>query len=244
MHRNLKMLNLALIAMFTLGTLLASAASAAPKSTPVPEEYPFTWKAAQVTTHVFALEGGRKFECATANLEGTVSSKAQAEESKLTTTPAYGNCTATILGNKELATITMNGCRYLVTSTETATGTIKAEGWEVTASLQLKCPVGAKMELHVYTSEANDLSNTPLCTYAIAEQAVGGSLDNKLTEKNAEGAGTSGAVKSTLTGVATTKVSGTLTNCGAVSQTGSTTGEVKGEFFNTKGEMMRAKVED
>ena len=114
----------------------------------------------------------------------------------------------------------------------------------MTASVQLKCPVGAKMELHISALEAKDKANEPPCTYVISEQTVGGSLDNKLLEKNAEGAGTSGAVKSTLTGVATIKVSGTLTNGGAASQTGAIADEMKGEFFNSKGEMLRSKSED
>ena len=89
MIRNLNILGPVLVTAVTLGALLATAASAAPKATPVPEEYPQTWKASALTTHVFELEGGRKSECSMANCEDTVKSKTQAEESKLTTTPAY-----------------------------------------------------------------------------------------------------------------------------------------------------------
>ncbi len=245
MIRSLKTLGLALVAVLALSAMVASAASAAPKLTPVPEEYPVTLKGEQMTTNTLALEGGRKVECTGATFAGTIASKAEAEESKLTVEPAYSGCTATILGNKDLATITLNGCDYLLTSSETTTGTIAAEGWEVTGKeVHLQCPAGASIEIHVFTTEANDLSNTPLCTYKIGAQTPTGDLDYKLTEKNAEGNGTKGGINETVTGVTTTRASGTATNCGAASQSGSLTGEVTVEGFNKAGAMLRGKFED
>ncbi len=244
MIRSFKTLGLALVAVLALSAVVASAASAAPKLTPVPEEYPVTLKGKQSTTNVLALEGGRKVECTGATFAGTIKNKAEAEESKLTVEPAYSGCTATILGNVDLATVTLNGCDYKLTNTEATSGTIKTEGWEYTGKeVHLECPAGASIEIHVFTTEANDLSNTPLCTYKIGAQTPAGDLDYKLLEKNAEGNGTSGEIKETVTGVATTRASGTATNCGAATQSGSLSGSVKVEGFNSAGVMLRGKFD-
>ena len=253
MIRSLKTLGLALVAVLALSAVVASAASAAPKLTPVPEEYPVTLKGSQVegVENILELEGTRKTECSTATLEGTFANKAAAETSELTATPTYSGCVSTILGNKDLTTVTMNGCDYLLKSTATTEGTIKTEGWEVTGSVEIKCPetspgsgVFKEIEVHVFTTEAKDLANEPLCTYKIAKQTPTGDLDYKLTEKNAEGNGTSGLVKSTLTGITVTRASGTVTNCGATPQTAKLVSEVKVQGFNSIGTMLRGKFED
>ncbi len=244
MIHSLKTLGLALVTALALSGVVASAASAAPKSTPVPEEYPVILKGTQTTTNVMALEGGRKSECTTLTFAGEVENKAEAEESKLTAIPSYSGCTATILGNKDLETVTLNGCDFLITYTETTSGTIKSEGWEYTnREFHLQCPVGASIEIHVFTSEANDLSNTPLCTYKIGAQTPGGDQDTKATEEKTEGVGTSTDIKQTLTGITTTRVSGNATNCGAATQSGSISGEIKVEGFNSKGEMLKGRVD-
>ncbi|HVY96166.1 MAG TPA: hypothetical protein VHA54_04320 [Solirubrobacterales bacterium] len=245
MIRSLKTLGPALVTMLALAAVLTSAVSAAPKLTPVPEEYPVTVKGAQTVTNILELEGTRATECETATIEGTINSKAAAEESNVTVSPAYANCTTTILGNKDPATYTMNGCTFKLTNTETASGAIASEGWESTGKeVHLQCPAGSLMELHVFASKEKDEKNEPLCTYHIAPQTPGGDLDYKLTEKNPEGAGTSGDIKLTLTGVAITKTSGTLTNCGPEKQTAMLTGEIKYENFNASGVLLRSKLED
>ncbi len=233
MTRNLKTLGLALAAVLALSAVVASAASAAPKLTPEPEEYPVTVKGSQSTTNVFSLEGGRKVECTTATFEGTINSKAEAEESKLTLTPTYSGCTATILGNVDLTTITMNGCKFRFTFTEPTAGAIKAEGWEFTGKeLHLECPAGAVQQFHVFTSEANDLSNTPLCTYHSGPQTPGGDADYKV-----------GRIRWTVAGQVAVRTSGTATNCGGATQSASTSGEIKFELFNSKGELLKTKFD-
>jgi hypothetical protein len=246
MIRSLKTLGLALVAVLALSAVAASAASAAPKLTPVPEEYPVTLRGTQTVVNVLELEGTRPTECATATFEGTIASKAEAETSEMTVTPSYAECSTTILGNKDKMTVTMNGCTYRYKLSETTTGTIASEGWEVTGNnIEVQCPVGAQIEFHVWTSAAKHEAGEPtICTYKIAPQTVGGDLDYKLEGKNAEGAGTSTKIKETIAGIATTKASGTITNCGAASQTMTLRGEVKVEGFNANGEMIRGKFED
>ncbi len=244
MIRSLKTLGLTLVAVLALSGVVASAASAAPKATPVPEEYPVTIKGSQSTTNVMALEGGRKVECTGLAFMGEGKSKAEAEESKLTVAPAYSGCTTTILGNKDPTTITVNGCQHLLTLSEKTSGTIAAEGWEATGrENHIQCPAGASIEIHVYTSEANDLSNTPLCTFKVAAQTTSGDLDYRLLEKNAEGAGTKSEINVTITGITTTRASGTATNCGAATQTSSVSGRLQVEGFNFSGSMLRSKFD-
>ncbi len=244
MNRSLKTMGLALAAMLALSAVAASAASAAPKLTPVPEEYPVTVEAQQSTTIVLGLEGGRKLECTTATFEGEIKNKAEAEESKQTLKPKLEHCTMTILGNVDLATVTHNGCDFLFTNTEATSGTIAAEGWKYTGKeIHIQCPAGASIEVHGFTSEANDLSNTPLCTMKIGAQTPGGDVDYKLLETNAEGAGTSTEVKMTLTGVTVTRVSGTPTNCGGATQNASIGGSLEANLFNSGHVMQRGKFD-
>lgn len=238
MNRNLKHLAAALAAALAIGALTASAASAAPKLTPSPEEYPVNidlhgeW-------HLF-LQGGRRITC-TKTLQLVVNNKAEAEESGITATPTFTNCTATILGNAFLATVTMNGCDTKLTFEAAASGTIASEGWEVTGSRHVKCPAGKEIEIHVFASEAKDKENVPLCTYKIAEQGPNKSVDYKFTEKNAEGAGTGLDIRTTITGTRVTRASGTVTNCGEATQESESTGEASGSALNSKGEMIRMK---
>lgn len=245
MIRSLKTLGLALAAVLALSAMAASSASAAPKLTPVPEEYPVTLEGTQVGNHVFELPGGRKFECTTATFKTQPVTKAEAEESMVTADPTYSGCTATILGTVDTVTVTMHSCHFTLTATETTTGTIKTEGWEVTGELHIVCTVpGDSIELHVYKNAEKHEKDESLCTYTIPPQTPAGSLDYRLTEKNAEGNGTSGDINATITGVSVTKKTGTETNCGEEKQVGTYKGLSKVEGFNSKGEMLRGKFED
>lgn len=240
MIRSFKALGLALVAALALSALAASSASAVPAFTAVPGEYPATFKGSYVGSSLFTLEGFRNVECETAALEGTIHSKEEAERSELTVKPTYAKCTATILGSKDPATVTLNGCDFRLTYTSEALGAIAAEGWEVTGQLaHLECPVSKQIEIHVFTTEANDRENKPLCTYGIAAQTPGGSIDYKLLEKNAEGDGTSGRINWTITSGTATRVSGTVVNCGKETQSFEIKGEVAFEWFNFGGVMLR-----
>ncbi len=245
MIRSLKTLALALVAVLALGALIAQVASAAPKWTPVPSEYPVTVKGTQATPNKIALEGGRAVTCAFATFAGIVSNKGEAEDSELTVSPGFSGCTTTILGDDDLTTISLNECKFRFTYTETPVGTIHNEGWEATGKeFHLVCPVGNQIEIHVFTSEVGDEDNTPLCTYKIDSQTPGGDVDYRITEKEINGNGTWGDLKWTLTGITVTRAVGTATNCGGATQSGALTGETKVEWFNSLGTMIRGKFED
>lgn len=242
---NLKPTVLALIVTFALGVAAPSGATAKPKLTPVPEQYPVTVKGKQTSTHVISLPGGRKMSCTTVNFTGEVKNKAEAEEGRLTTTSAFEGCTAEILGNTDPVTTTMNSCHYVKTTEATTTGIIKEEGWEVTEATDLVCiNQGDKVETHVFQDATKHAQNQTLCTYTIHEQFPIVSFDTKLVEKNAEGAGTSGESRARATGIKVQRSVGTSTNCGAAEQTAEYTGSSKVELFNSKGEMLRGKLED
>lgn len=241
MTRNSKALGLAFAAMLVVGSIAASSASAAPRLTPVPEEYPVILKGSQSTAYEFTLPGGRVFKCATATYIGE-GGKAAAEAGEVVMTPSFSGCSAVILGNIVPMTVTMNGCAYAVTTESETSGSIKEEGWEVTGSMHVKCPAGKVIEFHVWQNAEKHANGEPaLCTYTTAPQGPISSLDFKLEEKNGEGAGTSGTVRDTLTGIKVTRTGGTLLTCGAVNQEASATGDTKTESFNSKGEMLRSK---
>lgn len=246
MVRNLKSLGWALAAVLAIGAMaVTSTASAAPKLTAVPEQYPVTMKAAQTVTNVLELEGTRATECSTVTFEGTVGGKSEAENSSISVHPTYANCTTTILGNKDPTTITTNECTVRLPFTETTTGGIAQEGWEVTGkNAFLDCEPSKPIEIHVFASTTKHEAKQPLCTYDLSWQTLPGDVDYKLVDKNAEGAATSGRIKLTITGVEAIKTSGTVTNCGGQIQFGSINGELNAEFFGFQSEMLRTRFED
>ena len=116
MIHNLKILALALGAVFAMSAVMASGASAAAVN--------FTAASAPATvtgaddegkTGSFNTDGG--VVTCDATYHGTLASTSQAT---LTVTPTYTNCTA--LGGLASATITMNGCDYVFHAGDNATG--------------------------------------------------------------------------------------------------------------------------
>ncbi len=235
MIRNLKSLGLTLVALLALGAVAASAASA---STPriTAGGYPATITASQIgLTNELALEGGRKWECSSVSYSGTYT-KAESEAATWSAkvTPSYSGCTATILGNVTPVTVTVNGCFIEFTVSNYVSAT------EGSGPVHLRCPAGQKLELHVWQTNAKHLANeTPLCTYAVAEQTFGGNFNYKVDN----GANlpaeehTYLTIKGNVT-LAVSRTTGTITNCGAASQTGTLQTEAKAEA-NTAGPVMQ-----
>lgn len=237
MSRNLKLMGLALVVSLALGALVVSAASAKPRLTPVPETYPMTIHANQKSPHKLILPGGRTLRCTTTLWTGEFKNKAEAENGELTVDPAFGGCTAEILGNVDPATVTMNSCDYVFTFDQEATGSIKTEGWEVTGSLHLKCLVPSdKVEIHVYANNADHAAGKSLCTFTLRPQTLS-SVDYKLSGP----APSRVDFKTTIKSVSVTRSSGTLANCGAPEQTAELTGEAEAEGFNAAAEAVGFK---
>ncbi len=156
MTSKLKALGLALVAVFAMSALVASAAQAVP----------------QVTSQSSPLRlegtGGGSTEALT-SFGSTVSCTTIHYKSSLTATPSstitlemsYEGCTG--FGGL-LITVTMNGCTYVFHLTE------KVAAGHYRAHVDIVCPAGKEIEIHVYGSAAAHTAGTALCTVKIPPQ--------------------------------------------------------------------------
>jgi hypothetical protein len=242
MSRNLKVLGLALVAVFALNAVLASGASAANRLTAPEAAYPLTLSGEQKVAAVneFALPGGRKFKCNKVTFSGT---QTRAEATNTTTgwsamvTPTFSECTAEILGNIDPITMTTNGCTFTLTiSTISSATTAKGE-------VHLECPPGKTIEMHIWENSTKHLENAAsLCTYSIGPQTIRG-VHYEMSSggsPNSHTYLTLNTRKEEFGKVAVTRNSGTLTNCGAASQEGEYISENKFEATNGAKEMVEA----
>jgi hypothetical protein len=178
MIRNLKALGLALVAVFAMSAMAASAAQAVTDDAQVTvETFPAIFDGTQNGVQVFNREG-RTMTCTTAEFHSEV----QSTDSKTTITvkPTYSGCHSNIplIGTLPM-TVTMNGCDYLLHLTkDTPSGTF-------TADTTIVCPLNKEIEVHIYQNHANHTSNTSLCTMKFPAQTPGGTID--LTNKAAGG---------------------------------------------------------
>ncbi len=218
---------LLLVAAFVLNAIAVTSASA---STPrvTAGEYPAAVSAEQVAgkTNELSLEGGRKVNCTSAKYT-TEYTEAQSEAPtwSIELSPVFEGCTATILGNVTQATVTTNSCKLTLNS-ETTVSTTEQKG-----SGNINCP-GSPLEIHVWQTEAKHLGNeTALCTYAIGHQAsnVSGATGKLISSTELE-------VVVSPTAFSVSRTSGTLTNCGAASQSGGmkTTVKAKAKHESTQ----------
>jgi len=159
MTRNLKALGLALVAAFAMTAVMASGAQAL-KVTVGSSPAWLTGK--QVGEHRFTVHNnGPTLECATADFTATALKNG---EEQVTVVPTYDNCKATIGLETLTATVTMNDCDYLFHGGTEVTSTT-FDGVEV----DLKCPVGKVVEVHIYKKAPHEPINE-LCTLTVAEQ--------------------------------------------------------------------------
>jgi hypothetical protein len=163
MTRNLKGLGLALVAVFALSGVVASAAQGEKAAVLTAESYPATIDGQQLVANVFEREG-RKITCEVSTLSGTITAS---EGTNVTATPTYSNCHAIILGVKFPVTITMNGCDYLMHQT----GELNGLGeHRFTETVDLACTSPNVAELHIYENAAKHTAGTSMCTIKIPPQ--------------------------------------------------------------------------
>ena len=157
MSRNLKALGLALLAIVALSAVVSSVAQA---NNVTASKYPtvITGIDDQVEhgklVKLVIGNGARSVECTVDTLEATLT----AETTAVTTTPTYDECFANT-DTKIPATVTMNGCDYVLEATSKTTG-----------QATVKCPEGKQIEVHIYENAAKHAENKPLCTYDIKAQ--------------------------------------------------------------------------
>ena len=199
MSRNFKALGLALVAVVALSAMAATAAQAnnvtASKYNARITGTDLGTKAGEYT-RLTVGNGARFVECATSTIEATLTK----EETAVTATPSYSGC----FSNADVkipATVTMNGCDYILEATSKTAG-----------RATVVCPVGKQIEVHIYENATKHTENKPLCTYDIKAQGP-------LTTVNI---GTSNAGTATedlllglaVTGIKTTSTIGSTIVCG------------------------------
>lgn len=195
MTRTLKALGLATVAALLIGAMAASAAQAEKYTAP---QYPASITGKQTTTHVLTLNGGRKFQCTTVNVAGTLTEASE----ELKTTSESAGCSMNILGSNSANTTVSCAGTYEHISLLVATKTVCSE----------------KYTHHVAAYEDAGMTK-PLCVYNIEDL---GSFKG-LTNENL--GGTSG-VKTTynLSGIPYKLISGSGLLCGPESSTATYTG--------------------
>jgi hypothetical protein len=206
MTRNLKGLGLALVAVFALSGVVASAATAEKPAQITAESYPVSLDGEQVVANVLEREG-RKYTCDSVFMSATATA---AEPTTITATPTYSNCHGIILGVKFPVTITMNGCDYLLHLTGELNG---AGGETFTEGLDVVCTSPNQVEVHIYENHTKHTENISMCTLKIPPQT--GLKTISLTNKSAGGTTPKNYVEVDLnvSGITST-VSPTNASCG------------------------------
>lgn len=132
--RKLKVLGLALAAVFALSAISASAASA--EGTYTSEVAHTTITGNQLSENIFTTSVG-KVTCKSAVFDATATATSVTD---LTVTPTYNECTLTNNSGVQVsATVNHNECTYTFT-TPTTTGKPAPEDWH--AEIHIECPAG------------------------------------------------------------------------------------------------------
>lgn len=167
MIRNLKTLGFALVAVFALSAMAASAASAQGKFT---SDGPVTFKATETGpagSNAFTAFGVT-VECGGTTYTGhaynvTPHTFIPSGVSTATLTPKYPECISKL--NKWPTTVDMNGCDFVVHLGAT---TDKVDTYGLT--LDVVCPAGKEMTVTFFTTEADHVNGTPFCIWHIQPQ--------------------------------------------------------------------------
>jgi len=224
MNRNLKALGAALLAVFATAAVLASGAQGQTlKVTVNPSP---AWLTAEVISHpeigkveTLKLAGGQTLSCEETSSVATVKNG----DTSITVVPTFKKCTAVIGTESHLVTVTMNDCDFLLhdMTTETPNSTT------FTALVDLVCPVGKQVEIHIYKSATGETEE--LCTYKIASftNKGGNVIHNVAGEHNDL------TITHTLTEIPTTRTGSLL--CGGASSNLTFTGSTTIKAFEDKG---------
>jgi hypothetical protein len=172
MSRNLKALGLALIAVFALSAVVASAASA--QNGKLTSDGPVTLfgtQTGEAKLNAVSLFGGEttcmKAAYTAHKYNVTPHELIVSGESSMTITPNYGTCVWRNGGIAWFATYDMNGCDYAL-----HLGTTKAASvYNTTTTIQ--CPVGQHITVTLFTTAAEHTAGNSFCHFTITEKAAG-----------------------------------------------------------------------
>jgi hypothetical protein len=193
MIRNLKTLGLALVAVFAMSAVVASAASAKHLGQ---HASLFTTNAAageqagvdieQIGTNQFQLTGLPPLTCTSVKLHGKAITPGPSS-TYITVTPTFETCHIVLAGLTKGVTVTHNECNFTFNATTTTTeNTPSGLTFDRTASVTIECPVGKQIQIHVY-STANPPHSQVICTYDVGPQGPlqGIELTNKVNTPTA-----------------------------------------------------------
>jgi hypothetical protein len=197
MIRNLKVLGLALVAVFAMSAVAASAASAA-----TPGEFTSTGNVT-VTGHSVA-ETFKFDEVSSVTCTGHHTIMPEkvtpwgffnpgAGLTTLTDQAHYTKCVAKLGVQSLPATVTTNGCDFLLHIGETTAGTTEYGG-----TADVVCGAGESIEIHVYEKEPDV---TSICTFKVPAQVGLKGADIKNNAGKIEVIGKVTAITATRTGV-------------------------------------------
>lgn len=179
----------------------------------------------QIGTALFTIPGLPAVTCTTVSGHGEALELGP-EFKKLRAFPEFSGCHVVLAGLTKLVTVTTNGCSSLSEAATTESG-------EFTANVTVECPVGKKIEIHVYGGASSETST--LCTYDISPQ---GPLTPKGTITNKTGTPNDVEIEASVeTQVTNTIQGGVCGSGGTVTATSSGKGTVRGtnefgEFVN------------
>jgi hypothetical protein len=217
MIRNLKVLGLALVAVFAMSAVAASAASA--QNGIFTSDGPATLTGTN-TEPTKPLENsltafGKPVTCPnalyTGHEVGSTTKGVPNGATEITLTPHYGVCAVEAFP----ATVDMNGCDYVLALRAT-TGI--ADQYNLHSTV--KCPVGKHIVVTLFTNAAGHTASNPFCDITITENAAGytGLKVKDTTNKTLD-------ITGTIEGIAADKeiISGTTTDIGILCPKESTT---------------------
>jgi hypothetical protein len=251
MTRKLKTLGLALVAVFALGAISASTASATtePIAHFTSSEYPSYIEGNQIGNHTLTTPVGT-ITCKKVHSTSKTHELTEASTS-LRITPAYSECiTKTALGATYPTTVTLNGCTYTFTVHEKGAdeeGVIETPGGTLDSALthtssgdfHLICPKGVNgIEIHVYENATKHANNEPICTYTIGPQTIK-SIHYAV---NTAWQATYTTLETKESEMKINRTSGTFFNCGGVEPTAKYNGNNTVETLNSLGEMIEADI--
>jgi hypothetical protein len=199
MIRNLKALGLALVAVFAMSVVVASAASAS-EFTGLNGKGAHeggTFSGTQTATHLFNATGSSEFgqvTCETATFAGT---SANGTDTNPTVTPTYEKCHVVLGSTKFPVDVRTNGCTYKFSITGGSED-------KFTGTAAVECPTASPIEVEVTTAGGG----TKKCLDTIGPQ----SGLNNVTYENNTAAGD--LVVKTETNNVVNTTSGGLLNCG------------------------------
>jgi len=164
MIRNLKVLGLALVAVFAMSAVAASAASAA--NGVLTSTGPVTLVGDEDGTNALTGANGGVVTCSGSTVAGHKVGTTELIPSgsgEATLTPNYVNCLTALSGTNHKTTVTLNGCDYKLTIGATTAG----GGYSVTADLV--CPATKDVQVEVYPFAGSELGGV-VCTITIQPQ--------------------------------------------------------------------------